>query len=44
MGLKGDALDLTEATRVISEVKNGRAMWTEENRHLKGLFSEYRRT
>ena len=43
MGLKGDALDLTEATRVISEVKNGRATWTAENSHLKGLFSEYQK-
>ncbi|HVP19202.1 MAG TPA: UvrD-helicase domain-containing protein [Spirochaetia bacterium] len=43
LGLKGDSLDVKEAAQVISEVKNGRAQWTEKNRHLKDLFIEYKK-
>ncbi len=43
LGLKGDSLDLAEAARVISLVKNGRAGWTDANKHLKKLYGEYQK-
>ncbi len=43
LGLKGEALDATEAARVISLVKNGRASWTAENKHLKKLYGDYQK-
>ncbi len=43
LGLKGEALDVAEAVRVISLIKNSRTEWSTENRHFKKLFSEYQR-
>ena len=43
LDLKGDSLDLKDASQAISAVKTGRSRWTPENRHLKPLFNEYQR-
>jgi superfamily I DNA/RNA helicase len=43
LGLKGEALDVAEAVRVISLIKNGRTEWSTENRHFRKLFDEYQR-
>jgi DNA helicase-2/ATP-dependent DNA helicase PcrA len=43
LGLKGDALDAAEATRVISLIKNGRTEWTPENRRFRKLYQEYQK-
>lgn len=43
LGLKGDALDVAEAARVISLVKNGRAGWTAETSRLRKLYGEYQK-
>jgi len=43
LGLKGDSLDVAEAARIISLVKNGRAGWTDANKHLKKLYGEYQK-
>ena len=43
LGLKGEALDVAEATRVISLIKNGRTEWSGENRHFRTLYEEYQK-
>ena len=43
LGLKGDGLDVAEAARVISLIKNGRTDWTAENSHLRKLYGEYQK-
>jgi DNA helicase-2/ATP-dependent DNA helicase PcrA len=43
LGLKGEALDVAEASRVISLIKNGRMEWSAENRHFKKLYDEYQK-
>ena len=43
LGLKGEALDVAEATRVISLIKNGRTGWSAENTHFKNLYDEYQK-
>jgi DNA helicase-2/ATP-dependent DNA helicase PcrA len=43
LGLKGEALDVAEASRIISLMKNGRTEWGAENRHFKELYDEYQK-
>jgi DNA helicase II / ATP-dependent DNA helicase PcrA len=43
LGLKGEALDVAEASRIISLIKNGRTEWSAENRHFRTLYDEYQK-